>query len=125
MEEKKMHRLRTLVLAALFAATATACSAADPNLQSLTLPPGFAIAPYAQVPGARSLSVAPPLGVVFVGTRSNSVFAIVDADRDNKPEKVVRVLSGLKVPNGIAWRDGYLYVAEQHRVVRFRAGSEI
>ncbi|MBL6957739.1 MAG: PQQ-dependent sugar dehydrogenase [Rhodospirillales bacterium] len=118
-----MHRLRTLVLAALFAATATACSAADPNLQSLTLPPGFAIAPYAQVPGARSLSVAPPLGVVFVGTRSNSVFAIVDADRDNKPEKVVRVLSGLKVPNGIAWRDGYLYVAEQHRVVRFRAGS--
>ncbi len=94
---------------------------ADSVLARITLPPGFHIARYAAVPGARSLAVAEALGVVFVGTRGDAVYAVVDRDRDRRPESVIKVLRGLRVANGIAWRDGYLYVAEQHRVVRYRA----
>ncbi|MFC1674083.1 PQQ-dependent sugar dehydrogenase, partial [Pseudomonadota bacterium] len=91
---------------------------ADGVSARLTLPPGFSISLYAQVPGARSLVVVEELGVVFVSSRGDAVYA-VPLDRGAPSE----VLSGLKVPNGIAWKDGYLYVAEQHRLVRFAAPS--
>lgn len=90
-------------------------------LDLIRLPPGYKIEPYARVPGARSMAVVPSLGVVFVGTRSDTVFAVLDEDGDGHAEEVRAVLSGLKVANGIAWLNGWLYVAEQHRVVRFPA----
>ncbi len=90
-------------------------------LEQIELPPGFAVEVYASVPGARSLSVAEELGVVFVGTRKDAVYAVIDADGDRRADRVLKVLDGLKVANGVAWSDGYLYVAEQHRVVRYPA----
>ncbi|MDP9122912.1 MAG: PQQ-dependent sugar dehydrogenase, partial [Acidobacteriota bacterium] len=36
-----------------------------------------------------------------------------------RPVRVVTIASGLDEPNGVAWRDGALYVAEVSRVVRF------
>lgn len=113
--------LRAAVLA-LVSATVGACSAAAdvrPYLHLIKMPPGFTISVFAEVPGARSLAVADELNAVFVGTRGDSVYAIVDADRDGTAERSLKVLSGLKVANGIAYGDGVLYVAEQHRVVRF------
>ena len=89
------------------------------SLAGIVLPPGFSIELYAQVPGARSLAVAEELGVVFVGTRGSLVYAIVDADRDHNADSVFPVARGLNVANGIAWWDGRLIVAEQHRVVSF------
>ncbi len=90
-------------------------------LDGIVLPPGFAIELYARVPGARSMAVAEELGVVFVGTRGSRVFAVVDVDGDRLADAVFPVLDGLNVANGIAWRDGRLFVAEQHRVVSFAA----
>ncbi len=82
-------------------------------IQELRLPPGFQVEVFAQVPGARSLEVASDLGVVFVGTRGSRVYAI------DLKTRIPRVFaSGLKVANGIAYRDGFLYIAEQHRVIR-------
>jgi glucose/arabinose dehydrogenase len=109
---------RAILFAVLFAA---APAAAQPPLDRIRLPPGYKIELYAQVPGARSMAVVPSLGVVFVGTRSDIVYAVLDADADGRVEEVRVVRSGLKVANGIDWRDGWLYVAEQHRVVRFAA----
>lgn len=90
-------------------------------LERIKLPPGFSIELYARIDGARSMAVVPSLNTVFVGTRGSSVYAVIDANNDRKADGAVKVLSGLKVPNGIVWKDGYLYVAEQHRIVRFRA----
>jgi glucose/arabinose dehydrogenase len=90
-------------------------------LGTLELPPGFAIEVYsAEVPGARSLARS-PRGVVYVGTRdtNGAVYALVDADGDQRPERVHRVAQGLNMPNGVAWRDGDLYVAEVSRILRF------
>lgn len=98
-------------------------SAADHGLPvgELELPEGFAISVYtADVPGARSMTIS-PAGVLYVGTRerSGSVYAVVDGDGDGFGETVYVVDSELHMPNGVAWRDGSLYVAEVSRVLRY------
>lgn len=89
-------------------------------LDRLRLPAGYGATVYARIPGARSLADAPELNAVFVGSRGATVHAIVDADRDGRADRVIRVLDGLKVANGIAWKAPFLYVAEQHRIVRYK-----
>jgi glucose/arabinose dehydrogenase len=43
-----------------------------------------------------------------------------DENKDGKADRVITVASGLKsMPNGVAFRDGALYVAEINRVLRF------
>ncbi|MBL4613607.1 MAG: PQQ-dependent sugar dehydrogenase [Magnetovibrio sp.] len=88
----------------------------------LSLPPGFSISVFANVPHARSLVLARELGVVFVGTRADTVYAIPLQDDDGL-HPTYPVLRNLKSPNGIAWRDGYLYIAEQHRLTRYYVPS--
>jgi glucose/arabinose dehydrogenase len=98
-----------------------ACAAGKPpQLDRIKLPPGFSIAVYSQaVPGARSLAQSPK-GIVYVGTRGQGkVYALVDRDKDGRAEQVFTIASGLNSPNGVAWRDGSLYVAEISRVLRF------
>lgn len=85
-------------------------------IDDIRLPPGFRIELYAEVPDARSLAIGDE-GTVFVGNRTgDSVYALVP-DRDEV--RVIRLLRGLKRPNGVAFHDGYLYVAETHRVTRY------
>src|SRR6476619_6036875 len=50
-------------------------------------------------------------GTVFVGTRGGNVYAI----RDGKTHVVAH---GLNTPNGVAFRQGSLYVAEISRILR-------
>jgi hypothetical protein len=47
------------------------------------------------------------------------VYALVDFESDGVADKLVTVLSGLDQPNGVAWRNGALYVAEVGRVTRY------
>ena len=106
-------------LVGLVACTSSRSESSD-SLSLIRLPDGFSISLYAShVPNARSLALGEG-GTVFVGTRSEgSVYALVDGDGDNKAEKVVRLADGLFAPNGVAFRDGALYVAEIHRILRF------
>ena len=68
---------------------------------------------------ARSLAQSPG-GTIFVGTdRAGSVYALRDDNKDGKADRVITVVSGLNTPNGVAFRDGSLYVAEINRVLRF------
>ncbi|MBI3506852.1 MAG: PQQ-dependent sugar dehydrogenase [Proteobacteria bacterium] len=95
-----------------------AARAAGLPLERIKLPRGFKIELYAEVPNARSLAAAPG-GVVFVGSREREVYALIPDKSGARAEKVVRIASGLRMPNGVAFRDGSLYVAEIHRVLRF------
>jgi glucose/arabinose dehydrogenase len=91
-----------------------------PTLDGLTLPPGFSIELYsAEVPNARSLALGPK-GVVFASNRKegDSVYAVVDSNGDRKADAVKVVASGLDTPNGIAYRDGTLFIAEVGRLLR-------
>lgn len=86
----------------------------------IALPPGFSIHYYAQsVPGARSMALSPS-GVVYVGTRGEgNVYALLDPNQDAVVDEVKTIASGLNSPNGVAFHDGALYVAEINRILRF------
>jgi glucose/arabinose dehydrogenase len=88
-------------------------------LGTITLPAGFAIDVYAgNVTGARSMTLSPN-GTLFVGSRGpGNVYAIPDRDGDGKGDEVIVVASGLNSPNGVAFRNGSLYVAEISRILR-------
>jgi glucose/arabinose dehydrogenase len=92
---------------------------ARPQLDKLSLPAGFSIAVYAEkVAGARSMALGSD-GTIFVGTRAQTVYAVVDRNKDYKADEVLTVASGLTVPNGVAFKDGALYVAENNRISRY------
>jgi glucose/arabinose dehydrogenase len=90
------------------------------QLERIKLPPGFRISIFAEgVRNARSLTLSPK-GTIFVGTdRAGSVYALRDDNQDGKADKVITVASGMQTPNGVAFKDGALYVAEVNRVLRF------
>jgi glucose/arabinose dehydrogenase len=89
-------------------------------LGDITLPPGFAISIYANdVENARSL-VLGDSGTLFVGTRSaGKVYAVVDRNHDARADEVITISEGLNMPNGVAFREGALFVAELNRVLRY------
>ncbi len=91
-------------------------------LTSIKLPPGFEIALFARVPDARSLALGQD-GTVFVGTRKKKVFAVRDDNGDFKADRVVTVANDLVQPNGVAFKDGALYIAEIHKISKL-AGIE-
>jgi len=64
------------------------------------------------VPHARSLALGAP-GIVYVSTRRDKrVYAVVDRNRDHKADQVYTIAQNLDVPNGLAYRDGSLYVGQ-------------
>lgn len=114
-----IRHARIAWLTLLWVVTPAGYGAASPPLDEIALPPGFHIDVYARVPHARSMTLSAN-GVLYVGNRSGgNVYAVVDADRDHHADRVVAIASGLNMPNGVAWRDGSLYVAELSRILRF------
>ncbi len=97
-----------------------ASSGGAPLPADIVLPPGFRIDIYAEnVPNARSMALSPD-GTLFVGTRTvGNIYAIVDRDQDQRADEVYTLATGLFSPNGVAFRDGSLYVAEINRVLRY------
>ncbi len=110
----------SLFCAGILASAVTPCEAAgDLPLDRIKLPEGFHISVYARVPRARSLTLGDN-GTVFVGTRgARKVFALSDFNRDNVVDKITLVDDLLNVPNGVAFKDGALYVAEISRILRY------
>jgi glucose/arabinose dehydrogenase len=80
----------------------------------LTLAKGFKIDVYATgITNARSMRVGDK-GTIFVGSRlQDKVYAVVD--KGGKREVKV-IASGLYRPNGVAFKDGTLYIAELSKV---------
>lgn len=88
-------------------------------IDRLNLPEGFKIEVFADsIDGARSMAIGND-GTLFVGTRNeNKVYAIQDRDKDFRADKVL-ILDSLEVPNGIAYKNGALFVAEVGRLLRY------
>ena len=89
-------------------------------LEQVKLPAGFNIDLYASnIPNARSM-VLSPAGTLFVGTRkAGTVYAVLDRNGDFRADAVVTLAKGLNMPNGVAFKNGALYVAEVSRVLRY------
>jgi len=112
--------LPVLGVAALVAGLPASARQTAAPLSELKLPAGFQAEVYAEkVDNARSMALGPQ-GTVFVGSQyAGKVHAVVDTDKDNKADRVVVIASGLDQPNGVAMRNGALYVATASRLLRF------
>ncbi len=86
-------------------------------LDKIKLPAGFKAEVWSSGhPGARTM-VEGPKGTIFMGTRQlGRVYAITN--KDGKRE-VKTLLQGLTQPNGLAVKDGALYVLAINKVFRF------
>lgn len=108
------HTLISSIALWLFSSFSLGAEANLP-LDKIKMPKGFKIAIYARVPGARSMTVGRN-GTLFVGTRDTKVFAVQDKNGDHVGETVVEIAKDLNEPNGVAIKDGALYIAEISRV---------
>ena len=95
---------------------------AQPDLSKLKLPPGFKVSLYADgVPGARQMALSPE-GTLYIGTIvPNKVYALPDRNRDGKPDSIITLVENLNRPNGVAFHNGALYIAEIGRITRYDA----
>ena len=90
------------------------------NLKAVKLPKGFKIEVYAQgVPSARQMAWGDK-GTLFVGSFSaGNVYAIT-----NDGKEVKTILKGMKMPTGLAFRDGALYVADIDRILKYENAED-
>src|ERR1700682_1125410 len=113
--------MKTIAIALSFLVASVAALAIAQSklpLDRVKLPPGFEITIFAQgVEDARSMALGEK-GTLFVGTRTaGKVYAIRNDGR--KASAVIVIATGLDMPNGVAVKDGALYVAEAGKVWRY------
>ncbi len=111
--------MKRFLLCGLLLSTALFAKTSPHPLQEIQLPPGFKIDLVADIPGARSMAMAED-GTLFVGTRGkkDKVYA-VRFNKEGRADKAWVIAEGLNMPNGVAYRDGALYVAEVERILKF------
>ena len=107
-------------LAATFWVLLCGTVGADPGarVDEIRLPPGFRVAPYAEVPNARSMTLG-ERGTLFVGTQTGEVYAVLPGETAEGTHRVVTIARNLHRPNGVAFRGGALYVAEVSRILKY------
>lgn len=86
-------------------------------LDKVKLPPGFTISVWAEgLHNARQMAWG-DRGTLFVGTRvAGNVYAVLDRGGRREVKVIAR---GLQQPNGVAFRDGSLWVAEIPRLLKY------
>ena len=97
-------------------------TATELHLERLKVPEGFKVEVYARdIKNARSLCYSPE-GTLYVGTRSEGgVYALKDTDGDYKADRKFDLLKGGNMPNGVAVKDGDLYIAEVNRILKIKS----
>ena len=118
---------RVSPLVAAFAAAVLGSSILPPvraqnalPIETIKLPPGFAIELVARVRNARAMTWGAS-GTLFVGTATEGkVYALTLPAAGTKGEASLHLIaSGLSEPAGVAFRDGALYVSAISRILRY------
>lgn len=117
--------LITLIFGASVTAVPDAVSAQEYSsrvtntLSQLRAEDGYRLEVFAEVPNARTIAVAPELNGIFVGNRGKNLYFVRDANGDGVGETVSLIADDFKLANGLAYKPGTLFVADQHRIVSY------
>ena len=88
----------------------------------LNLPPGFQIALFARVPGARFMATAPD-GDILVSQPGSETITLLRPDPNGGIPRAITFASGLNQPQGMVFHTvgstTYLYVSESQQVSRY------
>lgn len=112
---------RIFLLVALLTMIAGPVRAQTFPLDLIRLPPGFKIELYAKdLPNARAMALGEN-NTVYVGNRREKrLYILEDRNQDYKVDRKYALNFGFQSPpNGVAYRDGSLYVGEIGRILRF------
>ena len=116
-----MHRTFVGWLVAIPMAAMAAPATPDSLAARLHVPAGFIVSLYANVPNAREMTWGDQ-GTLFVGSMdAGKVYAVRDEDHDGHADSVRVIARGLRMPVGVAFHEGALYVSAVDRVVRLDA----
>jgi glucose/arabinose dehydrogenase len=99
----------------------------DAPPQSLKLPRGFGISVFFRLPpagpdyfrGPRFMAFGPDANLYLSLGSDNKVVMLPDLNHDGRADSVVTVAENLNAPQGLAFVDGNLHVANQDGVIRF------
>lgn len=137
-----MHLILNLLAAASVAAVPLACDSANstqrfrtgdgaagagagaPVEPRVTVPAGFAATIFGNVSGGRFMALAPDGAVYVSQPGSGQVVRLADSDGDGAADSRIVAVSGLDRPHGLAFRNGWLYIANTGGVVRVRLGAD-
>jgi len=86
----------------------------------LWAPAGFSVREFAKVGGVRFLALGPDGSVYASRPIAGEIVRLVDSNRDGVADEQRVVVRGLERPHGLAFRDGWLYIANTGQVVRVR-----
>ena len=120
-----MHRIG-FIFSFIIGLTVTLISltaiAAELPLEQIKLPPGFVLELWARVDNARQMTLGhhdTHGGTVFVGSmKAGKVYAI-SFGVDSKVQDITIIAHGLKLPAGVAYREGSLYVSAVSQILRY------
>lgn len=89
-------------------------------IEKILIDKGFKVEVYAEgMPDARAMTRSPS-GTIYVGSRrKGNLYSVVDKNKDHNADEVHLLATGMNMPNGVAFRNGSLYVAEVNRVLRY------
>ncbi|SHF31055.1 Glucose/arabinose dehydrogenase, beta-propeller fold [Fodinibius roseus] len=89
-------------------------------IDNLSLPEGFSVEIYASdVPDVRQMVLSNG-GMVYAGSRdAGKIYAIADHDNDFQADTVYTIDEDLRLPSGVAYRGGSLYVGAVSRILRY------
>ena len=117
--------MRGSVLGVTLCALLTGISGPAHGQARVALPPGFRIETFASGLGSARFMAWSPRGDLLVSiTRQGKVLALPDRNGDGRVDRVVTVVEDLDLPHGLAFHQGFLYVAETGRVIRYRYHPE-
>ena len=119
--KQSIQRFAAVLSATALVAGFTVLAQPAPHpLGALVVPSRFKFEVFAEnVPNARMMTLGAQ-GTVFVGSQfAGNVYAVVDRDGDHKADSVITIAKGLRQPNGVAMRNGALYVATTSQILRF------
>src|SRR5438093_13110258 len=85
-------------------------------IEKIKLPPGFTVSLWAHgINNARAMTWGDK-GTLFVSSRvAGNVYAVVD---NGASREVKTIAKGLNLPNGVAFKNGTLYIAEVSRITK-------
>jgi glucose/arabinose dehydrogenase len=93
--------------------------------RTLTLPAGFQASVFAAgLVSPRFMAIGPEDTIFVTGMESGQIYTLPDRNGDGVADEVQVWAEGLKQPHGIAFHEGYLYVGETNRIVRFQVSPD-
>jgi glucose/arabinose dehydrogenase len=115
-----LAKIISVVSLLLFTIAVSNAQPHDELIRNLRLPDGFKLSVFAdQLPNARSLALGEN-DMVYIGSGAEGkVYAVEDNDHNGKADTTYTLAEGLNMPNGVAYKDGALYVAEINRIIRY------